>query len=81
MLTKQALCSLSKHLQDYVHRIGRTGRAGATGIADSLFTDADRMNAKELIRIMTEAGQEVPAALAKYTAQSKKFFFESDDDE
>lgn len=25
--------------QDYIHRIGRTGRAGASGVADSLFTD------------------------------------------
>ena len=28
--------------QDYVHRIGRTGRAGATGQADSLFTPENR---------------------------------------
>ena len=55
--------------QDYVHRIGRTGRANATGEADSLFTDGDKLNAKELIRILTEAGQAVPPALAKLTPQ------------
>ena len=55
--------------QDYVHRIGRTGRAGATGEADSLFGDADRANAVELTRIMKEAGQPIPPALAKMTPQ------------
>jgi superfamily II DNA/RNA helicase len=29
------------HPDDYVHRIGRTGRAGATGRAFTLFTDED----------------------------------------
>ncbi len=29
------------HPDDYVHRIGRTGRAGATGIAITLYTTAD----------------------------------------
>jgi ATP-dependent RNA helicase DDX5/DBP2 len=65
--------------QDYVHRIGRTGRAGATGEADSLFTEGDRRHAKELTRIMTEAGQLVPQALAKFTSQSTKFA-DSDDE-
>mmetsp|Transcript_83297 Transcript_83297/g.121939 ORF Transcript_83297/g.121939 Transcript_83297/m.121939 type:complete len:337 (-) Transcript_83297:192-1202(-) len=66
--------------QDYVHRIGRTGRAGATGEADSLFTPGDRMHAKELTRILKEAGQVVPPLLAKYAPQSTKFA-DSDDEE
>lgn len=64
--------------QDYVHRIGRTGRAGATGEADSLFTDGDRQYAKELIRIMKEAGQEVPPLLAKYAPTKIVFDYGSD---
>jgi ATP-dependent RNA helicase DBP3 len=63
--------------QDYVHRIGRTGRAGATGEADSIFTPADKSHAKELIRIMTEAGQDAQA-LSRFTSQ-KKTFFDDDD--
>ena len=55
--------------QDYVHRIGRTGRANATGEADSLFTEGDKLNAKELIRLLSEAGQAVPPELAKLTPQ------------
>ncbi|KAJ1618596.1 P-loop containing nucleoside triphosphate hydrolase protein, partial [Pavlovales sp. CCMP2436] len=64
--------------QDYVHRIGRTGRAGATGEADSIFTPADKAHAKELIRIMTEAGQDAQV-LSRFTSQKKTFF--NDDDE
>ena len=63
--------------QDYVHRIGRTGRAGATGEADSIFTDADRRYAKELTRIMPEAGQPIPPALAKMAPQ--KIVFDDSD--
>lgn len=28
-------------MEDYVHRIGRTGRAGSTGHATSFYTDRD----------------------------------------
>jgi len=64
---------------DYIHRIGRTGRAGATGVADSFFTQHDKLHATELIRILKDAGQVVPAALAKFTSQSVTF--EDSDDE
>eukprot|EP00584_Thalassiosira_punctigera_P023824 CAMPEP_0172552874 /NCGR_PEP_ID=MMETSP1067-20121228/47243_1 /TAXON_ID=265564 ORGANISM="Thalassiosira punctigera, Strain Tpunct2005C2" /NCGR_SAMPLE_ID=MMETSP1067 /ASSEMBLY_ACC=CAM_ASM_000444 /LENGTH=574 /DNA_ID=CAMNT_0013340945 /DNA_START=46 /DNA_END=1766 /DNA_ORIENTATION=- len=51
--------------EDYVHRIGRTGRAGAKGLAHTFFTQGDRKLATELVGIMTKAGQEVPDALQK----------------
>ena len=63
----------SDDFQDYVHRIGRTGRAGETGEADSLFTDGDRHYGPELVRIMREAGQAVPPALARLTPQKITF--------
>jgi len=65
--------------QDYVHRIGRTGRAGATGEADSLFTESDRKYSTELIRIMKEAGQEVPILLEKFAPKKIVFEYDSDD--
>ncbi len=46
-------------IEDYVHRIGRTGRAGATGTAYTLFTPDDRKQAKNLLKIMREAKQEI----------------------
>lgn len=65
--------------QDYVHRIGRTGRAGATGEADSIFTDSDRKYSTELIRIMKEAGQVVPPLLAKFAPTKIMFHYDSDE--
>jgi superfamily II DNA/RNA helicase len=67
--------------QDDVYRIGRTGRAGATGVADSFFSDNDRCHAKELIRILTDAGQNIPNALARYAPQKKTFADSSSDEE
>nr|POF27412.1 dead-box atp-dependent rna helicase 20 [Quercus suber] len=46
-------------LEDYVHRIGQTGRAGPKGTAYTFFTDANARFAKELISILEEAGQKV----------------------
>jgi len=52
------------NVEDYVHRIGRTARAGAKGSAITYFTQKDSRKAKQLIGVLTEAKQEVPAALA-----------------
>lgn len=51
-------------LEDYVHRIGRTGRAGARGTAFTFFTQANAKFARDLIKILQEAGQIVPPALS-----------------
>jgi len=50
-------------IEDYVHRIGRTGRAGARGMAHTFFTRDDARKAGDLIRVMQEAGQRVPYEL------------------
>eukprot|EP00879_Flechtneria_rotunda_P010771 GHRR01011255.1.p1 GENE.GHRR01011255.1~~GHRR01011255.1.p1 ORF type:complete len:360 (-),score=141.82 GHRR01011255.1:2582-3661(-) len=52
-------------VEDYIHRIGRTGRAGATGEAYTLFTSTDGKYARELMQVLTEAGQVVPQPLAE----------------
>ena len=44
-------------LEDYVHRIGRTGRAGAKGTAYSFFTAANGRFARELVSILQEVGK------------------------
>ena len=49
--------------EDYIHRIGRTGRGGKTGQADTLFTFENKKHARELTRILTDAGQAVPEEL------------------
>lgn len=47
-------------VEDYVHRIGRTGRAGASGIAYTFFGDNDAKYASDLIKILEGANQKVP---------------------
>ena len=47
-------------MEEYVHRVGRTGRAGKTGTSISLWDRADWRKASELIGIMEEAGQDIP---------------------
>jgi superfamily II DNA/RNA helicase len=40
------------HAEDYVHRIGRTGRAGKTGVAISIATQADEKHVGEIERLI-----------------------------
>jgi superfamily II DNA/RNA helicase len=57
---------MPEQLEDYVHRIGRTGRAGNKGLAISFFTpQKDCGNAKGLIDLLTKANQQVPDGLTK----------------
>lgn len=52
---------LPKGIEDYVHRIGRTGRAGKYGTAISFFSvSEDAKLANDLVKILEEAKQEVP---------------------
>jgi len=54
-------------IEDYVHRIGRTGRAGSKGTAITFFdTEEDAPRAKDLIKVLKDAKQEVPEKLYKY---------------
>lgn len=51
---------LPTDIDDYVHRIGRTGRAGNTGVAISFFNRNNQNIAKGLVDILKESGQEIP---------------------
>lgn len=59
-------------IEDYVHRIGRTGRAGETGNAITLFTEHDKAHSGALINILKAAGQAVPESLLKFGTTVKK---------
>ncbi|MES2581000.1 MAG: DEAD/DEAH box helicase [Pseudomonadota bacterium] len=59
--------------EDYVHRIGRTGRAGASGIAISLVSEDEEKylaDIEKLIKRSIEKVQADPKILAKATYQS-----------
>merc|ERR1712154_178626 len=45
--------------EDYIHRIGRTGRKDRTGTAYTLFTPGNSAKAKDLVDVLMEAKQVV----------------------
>ncbi|ROW15461.1 hypothetical protein VPNG_02369 [Cytospora leucostoma] len=61
---------LPTDIDDYVHRIGRTGRAGNTGISTAFFNRGNRGVVRELIDLLKEANQEVPAFLETIARES-----------
>ncbi|CAI5746763.1 unnamed protein product [Peronospora destructor] len=55
---------MPKNIEDYIHRIGRTARAGNKGTSISFFTASNNGRlAGPLVKILEEAGQEVPREL------------------
>lgn len=61
---------LPNDIDDYVHRIGRTGRAGKSGLATAFFNENNSSMARSLSELMQEANQEVPAWLARFAARA-----------
>ena len=64
---------MPSNIEDYIHRIGRTGRAGADGIAVSFLScdfrgTENRRLAKELVMVMEDAGQEVGEELQRFAS-------------
>jgi ATP-dependent RNA helicase DDX5/DBP2 len=51
------------NMEDYIHRIGRSGRAGAKGCAISFFTSKQGRMARELTKILQESGNKIPPEL------------------
>jgi len=56
--------------EDYVHRIGRTGRCDKIGTAYTFFTYSNAKNARELVKVLEEARQTIPPQL--YEMQNMK---------
>jgi ATP-dependent RNA helicase DBP3 len=59
-------------IEDYVHRIGRTGRAGKTGMSYTFFQPENKSHAGELQQVMKQAGQPVEDSLLKFGSTIKK---------
>nr|BAE32549.1 unnamed protein product [Mus musculus] len=54
---------LPSDIEEYVHRIGRTGRVGNLGLATSFFNERNLNITKDLLDLLVEAKQEVPSWL------------------
>jgi len=59
-------------IEDYVHRIGRTGRGGKVGVSYTFFTLHDKSHGGELVNVLNEASQNVPEDLLKFGSHVKK---------
>ncbi|XP_026275396.1 ATP-dependent RNA helicase p62 isoform X1 [Frankliniella occidentalis] len=49
--------------EDYIHRIGRTGRSSKTGTSYAFFTQENSRQARDLVNVLKEANQVVSAEL------------------
>jgi len=57
--------------KDYVHRIGRTGRAGHKGVAYSLLLPNQERKAREIVQVMERNQKDIPAELQRFTTQRR----------
>ncbi|CAO3621513.1 unnamed protein product [Cunninghamella echinulata] len=62
---------LPTDIDDYVHRIGRTGRAGNTGLATAFFNRNNKNIVNDFIDILREANQEVPGFLESVARETR----------
>ena len=53
------------HLEDYVHRAGRTGRAGNTGTAVTFLTEEQDRYAVDIAKALKQSGQPIPEPVQK----------------
>lgn len=60
----------TRSIDNYCHRIGRTGRAGKEGIATSFITDEDEGIMAPLKQYLESTGMPVPDRLARHPAAS-----------
>eukprot|EP00467_Chlorarachnion_reptans_P022684 CAMPEP_0114508248 /NCGR_PEP_ID=MMETSP0109-20121206/12487_1 /TAXON_ID=29199 /ORGANISM="Chlorarachnion reptans, Strain CCCM449" /LENGTH=574 /DNA_ID=CAMNT_0001687145 /DNA_START=84 /DNA_END=1809 /DNA_ORIENTATION=+ len=56
---------MPNNIDDYVHRIGRTGRAGKRGTAISFVSDDNMPVVRDLKTLLVESKQEVPDAIER----------------
>ncbi|RFU76909.1 dead deah box rna helicase [Trichoderma arundinaceum] len=71
-------------IEEYTHRIGRTGRIGHRGVATSFFTDRDDAISSVLTRTLLKTNQEIPDFLQSYIPENyssgTKVKFETESD-
>lgn len=68
-------------IDEYVHRIGRTGRIGHQGLATSFFNDRNEEMGEPLVHLLLETEQEIPDFLATHKPEDGKADFHDDTDD
>lgn len=68
--------SCPNHLEDYIHRIGRTGRAGNKGTAITFICPEDEAYVSDIIKALEIANNKVPSELREMAENFKnKVYF------
>ena len=64
---------LPSDIEEYVHRIGRTGRMGNLGLATSFFNEKNRNLTKDLVELILESSQELPGWLEALASDYRSY--------
>ena len=64
---------LPTDVDEYVHRIGRTGRVGNTGFAKSFLNEKNRNIARDLAELLIETNQEIPDWFESFVSDTQRF--------
>ncbi|KAF9276520.1 hypothetical protein BGZ88_001669 [Linnemannia elongata] len=64
---------LCEDIDEYVHRIGRTARAGNPGLATTFYTDNNNVIAPQLAKLLVECQQVVPDFLQVFMDESTTY--------
>ncbi|KAI5715446.1 hypothetical protein M8J77_016072 [Diaphorina citri] len=62
---------LPSDVEEYVHRIGRTGRMGNLGLATSFLNDKNRNLVRDLVELISESKQELPGWLETMASDAR----------
>ncbi|XP_041352656.1 ATP-dependent RNA helicase DDX3X-like isoform X3 [Gigantopelta aegis] len=62
---------LPSDIEEYVHRIGRTGRVGNLGLATSFFNEKNKNIVRDLLDLLVESNQEVPPWLESMSCEAR----------
>jgi ATP-dependent RNA helicase DDX3X len=65
---------LPSDIEEYVHRIGRTGRMGNLGLATSFFNDKNKNLTRDLVELVVETKQEMPTWLEMINNEMRSSF-------
>ncbi|CAL8118695.1 unnamed protein product [Orchesella dallaii] len=65
---------LPSDIEEYVHRIGRTGRMGNLGVATSFFNEKNKNLVRDLVELVQETKQEMPSWLEIISNEMRSSF-------
>lgn len=65
---------LPSDIEEYVHRIGRTGRMGNLGVATSFFNEKNRNLVRDLVELISETKQEMPTWLESINNEQRNAY-------